>query len=181
MIEEAVVVGLVVERRQLESEWSAFNGTPYAWRPVAIFPVAPDVAPWTPLGGDGKTSMFYVGPQSIRLFSTDTANYRSNLESAQALLWVALRETGTKPPIEVATVTADPAEGEALTEAGTDTVETIAMPNEVAAEIAAFIVANHVERPIIKRRRGQAEPDVRWRPGEGPRRNTGPDDKDNGS
>ena len=181
MIEEAVVIGLVVERRRIENAWSEFNGTPYAWRPVAVFPVAPDVAPWTPLGGNAKASRFYAGAQSIRLFSTDTANYRGNLESGEALLWVALRETGSDPPIEVAAVTADPAEGEALTEAGTDTVETIAMPAEVAAEIAAFIVANHVERPIIKRKRDRAEPDVSWRPGEGPDRKPGPDGEEGGS
>ena len=168
MIEEAVVIGLVVERRRIENAWAAHNGTPYAWRPVAVFPVAPDVEPWTPLGGTDVASRYYAGPQLIRLFSTDTANYRGNLESGEALLWVAMRETGAEPPIEIAAVTADPAEGEALTEAGTDTVETIAMPPEVAAEIAAFVVANHVERPIIKRRRDRADPDVRWRPGEGP-------------
>jgi len=75
---------------------------------------------------------------------------------------VVLRPTGPEPPVEVALVTADPAEGEGATEAGNNVVETIAMPGEIAGVVAAFIAAHHVERPVIKRRRDRAEPDVRW-------------------
>ena len=46
MIEERLIVGLVLECRKLGGQWGG-----HAWAPVAILPAAPDVAPWTPLGG----------------------------------------------------------------------------------------------------------------------------------
>jgi Protein of unknown function (DUF3305) len=168
MIEEKLTVGLVVERRMLTGPWGGV-----AWRPVAVFPTPPDVAPWTPLGGSGEVMRYYAGEAHVHLYSTDTTNYRDNLESGAPKLWVVLRPDGDAPPIDVVAVTADPAEGEASTEAGENVVETIDMPGEIAATVADFIAAHHVERPIIKRKRDRAEPDVKWRvgaPGSGPPR-----------
>ena len=158
MIEDIVTIGLVVERRQLTGAWGGV-----AFTPVAILPPTPDVAPWTPLGGPPERCRFYAGTVDIHLYSTDTANYRDNLEAAEPKLWVVLRPDAQEPPVGVLLVTADPAEGEASTEAGSNIVETIAMPPGVAGIIAAFIAEHHVERPVLKRRRDRAEPDVRWR------------------
>ena len=171
MIEERLTIGLVVERRVLTGAWGG-----YAWAPVAILPPTPDVAPWTPLGGTPDRMHYFAGCVDIHLYSTDTANYRDNLEAAEPKLWVVLRPDGPEPPAGVLLVTADPAEGEASTEAGANVVETIAMLAGVAGVIAAFIAEHHVERPVLKRRRDRpdasghleaearrAEPDVRWR------------------
>ena len=166
MIEEQMSVGLVLERRMLSGDWGGF-----AWRPVAIFPTPPDVAPWTSLGLHDGAARFYVGAVTISLYSTETANYRDNLASGSPKLWVVLRPQSAEPSVDVLTVTADPAEGEANTEAGANTVETIDMPAEIAGVVAAFIEAHHVERPIIKRRRDGAKPEVRWR--DGPKRGDG--------
>ncbi len=150
MIEECISVGLVLECRALSGPWGG-----HAWRPVTIFPSAPEVAPWTPLSGNGETRRYYAGEAHVHLYSTDTTNYRDNLESGTPKLWVVLRPDGAEPPVEVVAVTADPAEGEAHTEAGANIVETIDMPGEIAAFVADFIAAHHVERPIIK---AQARP-----------------------
>ena len=61
---------------------------------------------------------------------------------------------------ELIAVTADPAEGEALTDAGHDIVETVAMPEPVASTIQDFIAAYHVEQPFLKRRRTPSEHQV---------------------
>ena len=148
MIEQRLTVGLVVERRDLSGPWGGFT-----WRPVAIFPTPPDAEPWTSLGIFGQAQRYYAGAYDIMLYSTDTANYRDNLEATDAKLWVVLRAEGHEPPIEVVTVTADPAEGEANTEAGSNVVETVAMPADVAGVIAQFIADNHFERPTYKRQR----------------------------
>ncbi len=163
MIEAVLSVGLVVERRKLTGPWGGF-----AWRPVTIFATSPDVEPWTSLGGNAETARYFAGEYSVCLYSTDTANYRDNLESGTPKLWIVLRADGPEPPIEVLAITADPAEGEANTEAGSNVVETLPMPLDIAAAVAEFIAAHHVERPVIKRRRDRAEPDVRWRGGAGP-------------
>lgn len=163
-----MTVALVIERRRVENAWAEAHGVPFAWRPVAVLSGLPEVSPWTPLGAVAGNTRYYAGAFDICLYSTDTANYRDNLMTEHPQLWVVLRPEGVEPPVEVAAVTADPAEGEAYTEAGTSTVETIAMPPEVAGEIARFIEAYHVERPILKRKRDRAGFDERWRPGEGP-------------
>jgi hypothetical protein len=162
MIEEQMTVGLVLERRTLSGEWGGVG-----WRAVTVFAQAPDVAPWTPLGGGKDVAKFYAGAYPISLFSTDTANYRDNLSSDAPKLWVVMRlaEPGVEPPVGVLLVTADPAEGEGNTEAGSNMVDTLAMPPEVAGVVAAFIETHHVERPIIKRRRDGKAFDVRWRDG----------------
>ena len=75
-------------------------------------------------------------------------------------LWVVLRPTGGEPPYTVFTVTADPAEGEAFTEAGSDLVEQVAMPAPIGALVEAFVAEHHVERPFIKRARERADPEA---------------------
>lgn len=157
MIEERLTIGLVLECRDLTGPWGGC-----AWAPVAILPASPDVAAWTPLGGGPGRMRYFAGAGDIHLYSTDTANYRDNLESGAPKLWVVLRPDGPKPPCPVMLVTADPAEGEGATEAGSNVVETFPMPDGVAGVIAAFVTAHHVERPVIKRRRDRAAPDVRW-------------------
>jgi hypothetical protein len=54
-------------------------------------------------------------------------------------------------------VTADPAEGEAFTDAGSYLVEAVPMPSEVVEAIVQFLTEHHVERPFVKRRRQPAE------------------------
>ena len=71
---------------------------------------------------------------------------------------MVLRPTGAEPPYDVMAVTADPAEGEAFTEAGNNLVETVPMPDGIAETLEAFIAEHHVERPFFKRQRDRAEP-----------------------
>jgi hypothetical protein len=60
-------------------------------------------------------------------------------------------------------VTADPAEGEAFTDAGSNLVETVPMPPDVLAAVAGFVAEHHVERPFVKRRRQPTEPALAFR------------------
>ncbi len=120
----------------------------------------PDAAPWTVLSQDGDRTTFYAGPAEIALYRTETGNYRDNLASAAPMLWVALRSTGVEPPYEIFAVTADPAEGEAFTEAGNDLVDVVPMPQAVRAVIDGFVAEHHVERPFHKRERDRADPEA---------------------
>lgn len=147
-----IPVGIVVERVKGVSQW-----IDYLWRPVAALPGQPDTAPWTKLSDEGDRATFYAGPAEIALHRTETANYRDNLASGAPALWVVLRETGGEPPYLLHLVTADPAEGEAMTEAGNDIVETVPMPDLIRDEIEAFVAEHHVEREFIKRKRDRAD------------------------
>jgi len=55
-------------------------------------------------------------------------------------------------------VTADPAEGEAFTDAGSNLVEAVPMPPEIADIVDRFITTHHVERPFVKRQRDRQAP-----------------------
>ena len=96
---------------------------------------------------------FFAGTATVALYRTETANYIDNLASGAPKLWVVLRPSDRQPPYELVAVTADPAEGEAFTEAGNDLVDTVPMPAEVRDAVEAFIAAHHVERPFFKRQR----------------------------
>ncbi len=143
-----IAVGVVVERCKATSPWLDF-----VWRPAAVLPGIPAAEPWTELGTAGDTTTFFAGTATVALYRTETANYIDNLGSGTPLLWVVLRPTEGQPPYEVMAVTADPAEGEAYTEAGNDLVETVPMPVEVRDAVEAFVAEHHVERKFFKRQR----------------------------
>jgi hypothetical protein len=150
-----IPVGVVVERRKAVSPWADF-----LWRPVSVLAGEPAAAPWTPLAGDGDVHTFYAGSAVIELFRTETANYLGNLGSGAPSLWVVLRPTGSEPPYEVFAVTADPAEGEAFTEAGNDLVDAVPMPATIVETLEAFVAEHHVDRPFFKRRRDRPDPEA---------------------
>jgi hypothetical protein len=157
----SIPVGVVVERHKATSPWLDF-----VWRPASILTGVPSAAPWTPLESVGDKTVFYAGTATIELHRTETDNYIGNLGSGAPALWVVLRPTHADPPYELVAVTADPAEGEAYTEAGNDLVETVPMPPAIADALETFVAEHHVERPFFKRQRDRAEPD---RPGRGGR------------
>jgi len=150
-----IPVGVVIERRRSNSPWVDF-----VWHPIAVLPGVPDAAPWTALDGDAERANFYGGAATIALHRSDTSGYRDNLASGAALLWVVLRPTGHEPPYEIAAVTADPGEGEALTASATDVVETVPMPEPVRAALADFVARHHVEHRFVKRERDRADPEA---------------------
>lgn len=143
-----IPVGVVVERLKAVSPW-----LDYVWRPASVLSGIPAAEPWTPLGVAGDTTAFFAGTATVALYRTETANYIDNLSSGAPLLWVVLRPTGGEPPYEVLAVTADPAEGEAFTEAGNDLVDTVPMPADIKDAVEVFIAQHHVERAFFKRQR----------------------------
>jgi hypothetical protein len=158
------IVGVVVERRKAKSAW-----VDYVWRPIAALPGVPDAPPWTLLDGDDERSRFYAGPAEVGLYRSDTAQYRDNLASGSPGLWVVLRPTHATgdagPPYEIVAVTADPSEGEAFTESGTDLVEPVAMPDPVRDMVEAFVAEHHVEQDFYKRKQKRADPEALARRG----------------
>jgi hypothetical protein len=155
-----IPVGVVVTRSKAASPWADF-----IWRPVSVLAGVPAAAPWTVLAQTDEEATFYAGAAEIALYRTETTYYRNNIASGTPLLWVALRPTEAEPPYEVFTVTADPAEGESLTEAGNDLVDVVPMPDAVRAIVEAFIAEHHVEQPFVKRKRDRADPQALARRG----------------
>ncbi len=151
---QTIAVGVVVERSRSDSPWVDF-----LWRPLSVLTGAPATAPWTKLSDDGERATFFAGAATIELHRTEAANYRDNLLNGEPLLWVVLRPSEAEMPYSLLTVTADPAEGEAMTEAGNDLVETVPMPKAVQNAVADFVGEHHVERAFSKRKRDRADPE----------------------
>lgn len=161
-----IPVGVIVERSKSISQWDDFY-----WRAAGVLAGQPQTPPWTKLSDDGERATFYAGTAEIELYRTETTYYLANLESGSPALWVALRATGEDPPYTVAAVTADPAEGESLTETATDMIEQVPMPEAIQETLAAFVAEHHVEQPFVKRKRDRADPEALARrlPGSGER------------
>jgi hypothetical protein len=151
----SIPVGVVVERRKATSGWIDF-----VWRPLAVLPGEPGTAPWTQLDGGEDLATFYAGATEIELHRSETTNYRDNLATGKPLLWVVLRPTGVEPAFDVVAVTADPAEGEGLTQTGDSLVDVVPMPEPVRVVVDAFVAEHHVEREFFKRKRDRANPEA---------------------
>jgi hypothetical protein len=154
MTQSSREVGVVVRRSAVDNPW-----IDHMWSPVMLLDEAPATAPWSLLSSEGGTALYYAGSAIIDLFSADTANYRDNLIDGEPRVWVALRQQGGGAELELTKVTADPTEGEALFESGSDVMGTVPMPPSIAAWVAAFVDEFHVERVFHKRKRDRANVD----------------------
>jgi hypothetical protein len=143
-------IGEVLGRRTLTGPWGG-----QAWRAVAVLPAAPPVPAWTPLGRTGDEETYYAGPVGLSFHSGETEHYRDNLATGAPSIWLAVRSTPGMP--ELALATADPYEGEGMTEGG-DLIEAVPMPPDIAGQLAAFVAEHHVERPFYKRKRDKLDP-----------------------
>jgi Protein of unknown function (DUF3305) len=159
MTQSSREVGVVVRRRAIDNPW-----IDHIWSPVMLLDQVPAAAAWSVLSSEDGTTLYYAGSAFIDLFSADTANYRDNLMDGEPRVWVALRQQGGGAELELAKVTADPTEGEALFESGIEVIGTVPMPPDVAAWVAAFVDAFHVEQVFQKRKRDRAKADRRRGP-----------------
>ncbi len=151
-----IPVGVVIERRRAKSAW-----TDFVWRPSAVLAGVPDTMPWTLLGSNAERTTFYAGPAELELHRSESGNYRDNLATDAPVLWAVLRPTGAEPPFTVVTVTADPAEGEALTAVGDDLVEALPMPAPIRSAVATFVAERDVEEVrFSKRKRDRGDPEA---------------------
>ncbi len=166
--DDRFTVGIIVAKRRLKGIWAS-----HAWLPAAALPAVPAAAPWTRLSATEDEETFYAGAYEVTLHPAETSHYRDNLVSGRPSLWIALRQVGGED-YEVAAVTADPYEGEAMAEGIGEIVEAVPMPAEVQAWVAAFFETFHVERTFHKRKRDRADPEALARQGIGTRRKEEP-------
>jgi Protein of unknown function (DUF3305) len=143
-------VGVVVRRRALVNPW-----IDHMWAPVQLLDEVPATPAWSVLSTADGTTLYYAGSAMIDLFSSD------NLIDGEPRVWIALRQQSGGGELELTKVTADPTEGEALFESGSDVIGTVSMPPEIAAWVAAFVDRYHVEHVFQKRKRDRANVDRR--------------------
>jgi hypothetical protein len=150
-----IPVGVVVERRRADSAWIDF-----VWRGAGVLPDEPEMTPWTVIREQEETTLFYAGSATVDLYRSETARYRDNLATGAPSVWIILTPSEGAWPYAVSAVTADPAEGEAFTEAGANLVEAVPMPEVLHNAIENFIAQHHVETEFFKRERRRADPEA---------------------
>jgi uncharacterized protein DUF3305 len=152
---QSIPVGVVVERRKADSPWVDF-----VWRGVGVLPDEPEMKPWTVLRERDEATLYYAGSARVDLYRSETQLYRDNIASGAPGIWIVLSPSEGPWPYAISAVTADPAEGEAFTEAGTNLVEAVPMPEVLRDAIENFIAEHHVEREFFKRERRRADPEA---------------------
>lgn len=150
-----IPIGVVVERQIAESPWIDF-----VWRGIGVLPDEPEMMPWTILREQEGTTFFYAGSAMVDLYRSETARYRDNLATGTPSLWIVLSPSEGAVPYAISAVTADPAEGEAFTEAGANLVEAVPMPEVVRQTIEKFVSEHHVETEFVKRERRRPDPEA---------------------
>jgi hypothetical protein len=150
-----IPVGVVVECRKADSPWIDF-----VWRGIGVLPDEPELTPWSVIREQDGATLFYAGSATVDLYRSETERYRDNLATGAPSIWIVLSPSEGSWPYTVSAVTADPAEGEAFTEAGANLVEAVPMPEVLHQAIENFIAEHHVERQFVKRERSRADPEA---------------------
>ncbi|MCI0651214.1 MAG: DUF3305 domain-containing protein [Planctomycetes bacterium] len=152
-IAERREIGVVVDRHALQSQWAT-----HRWHPVAVLLEVPDTAPWTKLSEEGAVARFYAGPATITLVPSESESYLYNLAAREPQVWIILRPREPGPDgrdVELESATVAAGEAEALAGGIDIIVESVPMPQEIAAWVAAFVEAHPSAPKEFKRKRSQ--------------------------
>ena len=153
---ERMTVGVVVERQRIDNPWVEAR-----WTVIGVLPGVPDLAPWSVLEQSGDHTRYYAGAGEIALHPTEAENYKDNLDSARPSIYVILRPGGDAPGMRLLSVTVDPGEVDAHSDAaGNDLMEALPLPPHVAAWMQDFVARHYVHRPFYKRQRDRADPEA---------------------
>lgn len=152
MAQDFILLGVIVEKRKAISPW-----IDHTWGAIGVMPGMLDVAPMTLLSQQGDVERYYLGAANLVISTAETANYRDNLITGAPKLWVVMQQDPIDATLVLIAVTADPSEGEGYAETGSNLVEPVPMPPEVAAQLAVFVDTHHVEQEFYKRKRVKAD------------------------
>lgn len=152
--DERMPVGVIVERRKAHNPWEDF-----IWRAAAVVPGAAPTAPWSVVREEPDAIQYFAGTFTLELHPRETGLYRDNLTSPSPSVYVAMvRDPAAEPHgIVVRHVTLSPGDAEAYMDA-VSTVDPVPMPDVLAAWLADYVAAFHVEEVFRKRERKPYDP-----------------------
>jgi hypothetical protein len=162
--DERMPVGVIVERRKARNPWDDF-----IWRAVAVVPGAAPTAAWSVVHEEPEATQYFAGTFTLELYPRETGLYRDNLSSPAPSVYVAmLRDPAAEPHgLVVRHVTLSPGDAEAYMDA-VSMVDPVPMPEVLAAWLADYIAAFHVEEVFRKRERKPYDPRKGLGRGRGP-------------
>jgi len=142
-------VGVVIERRDAESEW-----IDHTWHVVAILPGAREIDGWVELEREAGRVRYHAATMMLEIFKGETEGYKYNLSLDPPVVFVVLDpDTEDETPLEITLATVCPYEAQDYLDGSEVLVETAAMPAAIAAWLADFVDKHHVDVPFKKRKR----------------------------
>lgn len=164
---EEMPLGIIVEKRKLDSKWQE-----HSWHAVAVLPVPPERETWSLIERGERFERFFAGVLPLELNKRATGSYRDNLEGAQPQVYVVLRAAESGPmPYRPYLATMAPDEAQVHLESGEDLVDGVPIPPAVSQWVKDFVARHHVEEEVYKRKRKPHDP----RKGPPPPTHRGPD------
>ncbi|MBX2805004.1 MAG: DUF3305 domain-containing protein [Hyphomicrobiales bacterium] len=153
--EISIPLGIIVEKRKSVHPWAD-----WIWRPVAVLANAPDTPQWRELIRGDDFIRYHADTLPMLLHYKLTEAYRENLMLDEPVLYVVLQETAASTrefPYAAHAVTASSYEAQDFVDADDNIVEKVAMPEELASLVQAFVEEHHVEEVFKKRRRDKLD------------------------
>ena len=154
MVTESMALGIVLERREIDNPWES-----HSWNAVAVIPGAAEEEEWRVLAEEPGVVRYHAGTLTLEINGRDTEGYRLNLSLDPPVVYILLRfddeaEEGIVPFL----ATVSPDETLAYLDGDEDLVETVPMPDSVAAWLTDFVAKHHVDEPQYKRQRKPHDP-----------------------
>ncbi|MFQ5766149.1 MAG: DUF3305 domain-containing protein [Rhodospirillales bacterium] len=155
---DTMPVGIVIERREIDSRWQQ-----YTFLPVAVIPGAPAMEvtdEWRMLRQGEDWIHYHAGTIELELHSTATAGYRKNLINEIPYVFIVLTpgEEADEPDLMPLLATVCPDEAADYFEDSEQIVEGVPMPPELIAWVEDFVDKHHVEVEFKKRKRKPYDP-----------------------
>lgn len=149
---ETLEVGVIVERRKVDSPWQDWS-----WRPVAVMPGAPRVEGWKQTVTGADWTQFHAATVTIDLHPAEAEGYVVNLQADSPRVWVVLREAenGGDFPYKVHAVTVSAYRMQDYMDSSEEIVEAVAMPASMVAWLDAYVAEHFVAAPFKKRKRDE--------------------------
>jgi hypothetical protein len=152
---QSMPLGVVLERRKSDNQWIDFD-----WSVVAVLPGAAEIDDWIEIRKGDDWVQYHAGTLPLEIFRKETEGYKYNLTLEQPSVFIVLREAEDEDEEDLIPflVTVCPYEAQDYLDSSEEIVESIAMPDSVAAWLADYIEEHHVDEPFKKRKRVPFDP-----------------------
>lgn len=149
---ESREVGVIAEWQAVDSPWCD-----HRWRVTGLLPSAAEAEPWTLLHHDAAVRRYFAGNAELSLYPLETDTLKHNIEGPAPAVYVFLRASAAAPGMMLLGATVCAGEAQAHADTGSDVVEAVPMPPQIAAWVGGFVARHHVDRPAYRRRRDRSD------------------------
>ena len=145
-------IGVIAEWQAVESPWCD-----HRWRVTELLPGAAAAPAWTLLSDGPATRRYFAGNAELLLYPLETDTLKHNIEGPHPAVYVFLRATNAEPGMSLLGATVCAGEAQAHADTGSDLVEAVPMPRDIADWVTGFVERHHIARAGYRRRRDRSD------------------------